>query len=162
MWIIEFEASGLNPLSYPIEVGLTNGDSNYQSLILPLPHWKHWCKKAQGVHGINRDILLKEGNSSIVVANNLNALLEGKTIYCDSVRWDSFWCNVLFSDNGIHQKFKILDVNELLLASYSLAESYLQIKIQLEKSGEFVRHRALDDAKIIREALMKAIKGISH
>ena len=157
MWIMDFEASGLSPLSYPIEVGLTNKNIHYQTLIYPMKHWTHWCTKAQDVHSISENQLLQKGKKSIDVARELNTLIDKDTVYCDSVWWDRFWCNVLFSDNGIHQNFEIRDIKEILMTSEPLMVSYINAKTVLEKSGDFRVHRALDDAKIIHASLKEAM-----
>ena len=46
--IIDVEASGFGPYSYPIEIGvaLDNGDK-YCTLILPAPAWTHWDEEAE-------------------------------------------------------------------------------------------------------------------
>ena len=43
--IIDVEASGFGPLSYPIEVGLAlSAGEKYCSLILPAADWTHYCE----------------------------------------------------------------------------------------------------------------------
>ena len=39
LWILDVEASGLSPISYPIEIGLVSGEQEYQTLILPDESW---------------------------------------------------------------------------------------------------------------------------
>lgn len=69
MWVIDFEASGLSKKIYPIEVGLTNGETNYQALINPMAHWTHWDFTAQAVHHIPRSRLATEGTNPDEVSN---------------------------------------------------------------------------------------------
>lgn len=153
MWIIDFEASGLSKQSYPIEVGLTNGSDEYQALIKPMAHWQYWSDEAEAVHRITRTQLGSAGLDPAHVAHTLNHKLSEQTVYCDSVHWDSFWCNVLFSDNGIHQRFEVLDIQELLKGSDDHLGAFLAARSQLENADEYTVHRALDDAKIIWKAL---------
>lgn len=157
MWVIDFEASGLSKLSYPIEVGLTNGHIEYQALIRPLAHWEYWSEEAQSIHNITRNLLVEEGDFSEVVAKQLNHFLTGETVYCDSAHWDGYWCNVLFSDNAISQKFCIADVQELLAAPDASVEVFLEQKHLLEDSDEYRVHRALDDAKILWRSAQAAL-----
>ena len=152
MWVIDFEASGLSKKSYPIEVGLTNGIIEYSALIKPLPHWQYWDWLAQSVHRIPRHKILSAGQAAEDVANELNKRLAGEVVYCDSIEWDGFWLNVLFTDIAMSPKFEILDIKELLISD-DKAESYFEEKARLEMSGEFRSHSALDDARVIRQSL---------
>jgi len=159
MWIIDFEASGLSKQSYPIEVGLTNGSDEYQALIKPMAHWQYWSDEAEAVHTLSKSQLESDGLNPAHVAHTLNNKLSGQPVYCDSVQWDGFWCNVLFADNSIHQQFEILDIEELLKDSDDHLEVFLAVRSQLENADEYTVHRALDDAKIIWKALNMALKS---
>jgi hypothetical protein len=153
MWIIDFEASGLSKQSYPIEVGLTNGSDDYQALIKPMDHWQYWSEEAEAVHRITRIQLESDGLNPAHVAHILNHKLSEQTVYCDSVQWDGFWCNVLFSDNGIHQRFEVRDIQEFIKDSDDRLEAFLAARNKLENTDDYTIHRALDDAKIIWKAL---------
>ena len=153
MWVIDFEASGLSRLSYPIEVGLTNGCTDYQALIKPMRHWNYWSDEAESVHKISRTQIQRKGIEPAQVAQELNHRLSGKVAYCDSVQWDGFWCNILYADNAIHCKFEIRDISELITDSDEKLSTFLAERAKLEQSGQVTLHRALDDAKIIRTAL---------
>ncbi len=152
MWIIDFESSGLSRESYPIEVGLTNGITDYQAYIHPMDHWCFWDDQAEKIHNIPREKLLNEGRLSSVVATQLNEILSGEVVYCDSIQWDGFWNNVLFSDNGIHCNFQIRDIVEYIDSSKINAEDFLKRRSSLINSGEYVEHSALDDARILHGA----------
>jgi len=159
MWVIDFEASGLTKNSYPIEVGVTNGKLEYQAIIRPYEHWTHWSEEAETIHHISRDSLLSEGISPNHIAIELNNLLVAQVVYCDSLHWDRFWCNVLFSDSGMSPSFKLVDIQELVSNSDSVLEAFLEHKSKLESSGRFALHRALDDARIIQESLTLGLAG---
>ncbi len=121
-----------------------------------MDHWTYWNWASQAVHHIGRPILISEGRDALTVASDLNELLAGKIIYCDSLEWDGFWCNVLFSDNGIHQQFELRDIRELLNTDTRLS-AYLQKKEELTKTKCFNLHRALDDAKLIQQSIVHAL-----
>ncbi len=159
MWAIDFEASGLTRTSYPIEVGITNGQSEYHALIKPYEHWSHWSTDAEQIHHISRATLLAEGTSPGQVAREVNKILAGKNVYCDSHHWDSFWCNALFSDSGMSPSFKLLDIQDLVSSCDRILEAFLEHKSKLEHSGRFSLHRALDDAKIIQESAIFALSS---
>lgn len=159
MWIIDFEASGLSKQSYPIEVGLTNGSDEYQALIKPMAHWQYWSDEAEAVHTLSKSQLESDGLNPAHVAHALNNKLSGQPVYCDSVQWDGFWCNVLFADNSIHQRFEVLDIQDLIKQSDDRLETFLATRSRLENADEYTLHRALDDAKIIWQALNLALKN---
>lgn len=150
MWVIDFEASGLDKRSYPIEVGITNGKDCYSSLIKPFDTWQYWSNDAEAIHRIPRNQLLEQGEKAELVANSLNNHLNGDVVYCDAIAWDTFWCQVLFSYTGIHQQFELRTIESLLSDEQHLAQ-YLMVKDELEASGRYVAHRALDDAKLIHK-----------
>ncbi|WP_445361855.1 hypothetical protein ACJJIL_10075 [Microbulbifer sp. EKSA005] len=159
MWIIDFEASGLSKQSYPIEVGLCSETVEYQALIKPMPHWSYWSDDAESIHNISRSKLESEGIDPTTVAYSLNRILSGQVVYCDALQWDSFWCNALFSDTGIHQAFELRDIQELIGGSENHLRAFINEREKLEDSDKFTVHRALDDAKIIRKALKVALAG---
>ena len=156
MWIIDFEASSLSRQSYPIEVGITDGENNYSSLIRPMAHWSDWNTESEAIHNIPKATLDAEGTTASEVAYKLNDLLGGQIVYCDCAEWDGFWANVLFSDNGIHQQFEIRDIQGLFDERGITLEQYLLAKQQLIESGEYTEHRALDDAVIIWQSMGRA------
>ncbi len=153
MWIIDFESSGLHRASYPIEVGVTNGDIEYQALIQPMDHWSFWSEESQLVHGIKRDELIRGGKRASIVAEDLNVLLSDQKVYCDSLAWDAFWLRVLFSDNAITHNFELLDVKELLESEDDHLSPFFIRRQDLIESGVYQQHRALDDARLLWAAL---------
>jgi hypothetical protein len=153
MWVIDFESSGLHRSSYPIEVGVTNGDIEYQALIQPMSHWDFWSDESQKVHGINRDELLRDGKKAFMVAQELNVLLMGQKVYCDSLAWDGFWARVLFSDNSITQHFEMLDVLDVPDLEDDRLDLFLSKRESLVGGNVYRAHRALDDARLLWRAL---------
>jgi len=151
-WVVDFEASGLNKSSYPIEVGVSNGVVNYSSLIRPMSHWTSWDMNSEKVHNIPHELLLSSGNSSLSVAIELNNLLKYSIVYCDNIHWDKFWLNVLFSDNGFSPSFKLFDIKDIL----KLDEHWIKYEAKITElisTPQYKQHRALDDAKVIHSAL---------
>lgn len=123
-----------------------------------MPHWQYWSYEAEAVHKLSRSQLKSDRLNPAQVANALNNKLSRQPVYCDSVQWDGFWCNVLFSDNSIHQRFEVLDIHELLRDSDEHLGAFLAAGSQLETAGDYTVHRALEDAKIIWQALNLALK----
>lgn len=135
---LDFEASGLGPRSYPIEIGIYGGPGvEYEALIKPGTTWDHWAEEAQNIHGILREDLKTNGISSAAVAAAINDKFSGKTLWVDS-RYDLFWMARLFVEAKTTPSFNIRHLNEL--ASDKLMRRFFQAQ-------PHVAHRALADAK---------------
>jgi len=152
MWVLDFEASGLSNLSYPVEVGFTNGEEAYSFLIKPMDHWKYWDMKAQDIHGIEREYLNEKGTDALEIVEFLNSTLKGSVVYCDVIKWDGFWLNVLFSDNGVSPAFELIDIQGIFENTADL-NNYMVKNEELNNSGSYKKHRALDDAEVIYNSL---------
>ena len=131
-WALDFEASSLNmAISYPIEVGYTNGVDEWSSLILPNEDWFDWDPASQEIHGIARSELFEHGKPGPEVCATMNKDLAGQVVYCDGGMYDILWLHRLFDAVGVKPEFQ--------LQHYSL--NY--------HDDELVAHRALADAKQI-------------
>jgi hypothetical protein len=97
---IDIEASGLGPLSYPIEVAWKCGLTGESDLFLINPdtgyNWTQWDLSAADIHGITMDELLHKGISVNEACNRLNQMLSGKTVTSDALDFDFFWMRRLF------------------------------------------------------------------
>lgn len=148
--VIDLEASGFGPESYPIEVGvvLENGD-RYCTLISPEPNWTHWSESAEALHGIARANLIAAGKSACEVAQQLNGWLEGKTVYSDGWVVDRPWLTTLFSAAGIDMKFQVSSIEMIMKeAQFGFWDA---TKIDVARTNDMARHRASNDAWIIQE-----------
>lgn len=103
---IDFEASGIAPDSYPIEVAVVFPGGEYQALIKPASYWEHWSYDAQDMHGLSREQLASEGQSPLAVAQEMNHLFDGKTLCSDNPA-DCFWLDVLYEAAGIEPTFSV-------------------------------------------------------
>lgn len=68
---IDFEASGIAPDCYPIEVAVVSGETSFTSLIKPARYWTHWSFDAQDMHGLTQDQLRQQGDTPVAVATCL-------------------------------------------------------------------------------------------
>lgn len=72
--ILDIEASGFGASSDPIEVGHVLADGRSRcTLIRPREGWTHWDPRAEALHGISRETLLRHGRPVAEVARTLNA-----------------------------------------------------------------------------------------
>ncbi|PPC75586.1 hypothetical protein WH50_14390 [Pokkaliibacter plantistimulans] len=150
--ILDIEASGFGSGSYPIEVGLALADGSCESVLIhPEPEWIHWSEEAASIHKIKREMLLREGLPARVVAQHLNALLAGQTVYSDAWGFDSTWLSLLFYHAGVNQHFKLDSLRRLLTEKQ--ATYWGAIKDQVVRTFKLTRHRAGDDARLLQLAL---------
>lgn len=105
-FFIDFEASGIAPDSYPIEVAVVSSETSFSSLIKPVRYWTHWSFDAQDMHGLTQDHLLQEGDTPVAVATNMNQLFSGHVLCSDSPQ-DSFWFDVLFEAADLMPTFEL-------------------------------------------------------
>lgn len=54
-FFIDFEASGIAPDSYPIEVAAVSSEFAFNTLIKPARYWTHWSFDAQDMHGLSQE-----------------------------------------------------------------------------------------------------------
>lgn len=159
-YIIDVEASGFGPDSYPIEVGLALGDGQrYCSLIRPAEDWVQWSHEAESVHGISRQLLHKKGKSIKEVACELNGLLAGCTVYSDGWVVDDPWLIKLFARAGIDRKFLMYDI--LTILNERTLEHWHDIKNQVVIESNLKRHRASNDALIVQQTFNRASQMIA-
>jgi hypothetical protein len=148
--IVDVEASGFGPASYPIEVGVAFDDgSKFCSLILPAPDWSHWDESAEKVHRIARDLLETYGKPPREVAERLNELMAGRTAYSDGWVVDRPWLTTLFHHAGLEMRFGLSPL-EMILTEEQMA-TWHDTKERILGEVENHRHRASFDAWIIQE-----------
>jgi hypothetical protein len=154
--IIDVEASGFGPSSYPIEVGfaLTDG-TRFSSLILPDPDWTYWDESAEKVHHVTRQTLSRYGRPICEVAAILNDRLKGKSIYSDGWVVDKPWIEKLFFSARIRQMFQVSSLETIL------TERQMQIWHETKRcvlaDFKLIRHRASSDAFIIQETYARTL-----
>lgn len=154
--ILDIEASGFGAGSYPIEIGVAMPDSALHAwLIRPPQEWNHWQDSAEEVHGISRERLQHEGLSPRDVANELNELLAGKTVYSDGWGVDRSWLAKLFHEAGVLQGFRLDSIYSLL--SEEQLENWQHTREQVLVQTRMVPHRAGTDALIIQKTYLAAI-----
>jgi len=154
--IIDVEASGFGAHSYPIEIGLAMDEGEkFCTLILPAPDWTHWDDEAEKVHRVPRDILETYGKPMKQVAEELNEILEGKTVYTDGWVVDKPWLTTLFHAAGVPMKFDVSSL-EMILSEPQM-NNWHDTKDRIIEEMELKRHRASYDAIIIQETFKRTL-----
>lgn len=148
MQVIDLEASGLHPDSYPIEVGvydIEHPESSFSFLIKPDPTWTYWDYSAQDIHGLARAYIEEDGISIYEACKVLNEKL-GDCVLSDAVSFENMWLNTLFGTANVVPTFVVESVynyiNLMDLADFEAA-----------MFNGARPHRALDDARIIGECV---------
>lgn len=156
--IMDLEASGFGPQSYPIEVGLalSNGD-RFCTLIRPHADWDHWDTSAQGVHNITRDMLMRHGADVHDVATQLNNLLAGMTVYSDGWVVDKPWLIRLFHAAGMEMAFQLSPIEMIMTEPQILL--WDDTKIRVTENAAIARHRASNDAWLIQQTYLETAAG---
>jgi hypothetical protein len=155
---IDVEASGLGGRSYPIEVGLiTSHGDMYCALVQPDASWQHWDERAEAVHHISRPILAQHGKPLTEVAQRLNDLLRGQTVYTDAWGNDYAWLCKLFDAADLPMQFRLESSRKLL--DDAQAARWGAVKDQVIEELKLVRHRASSDAKVLQLTLTRILAG---
>jgi hypothetical protein len=163
LYMIDFEASSLEPGGYPIEVGLALWPAadepifSWSSLIRPTDDWlKHgdWSKASREVHGISQNEAVRTGREPVKVAKAINeALSQSGVVWCDGGPYDAQWARTLFKAAGLKMVCPLGDWHQLVAAVGGEArENALE---WLERIPP--RHRAREDAEHLLHALAYAV-----
>jgi len=153
--VIDLEASGFGKGSYPIEVGVAMADgSTHCYLIKPQPDWVHWSEESERLHGISREILQHRGRDVKEVADELNRLLEGATVYSDGWGFDSTWVALLFEVAQRPQKFKVAQLQALF--NEQQYNHWHETHQAVVKAFNITRHRASSDAFLIQQTFVRS------
>jgi hypothetical protein len=149
---IDFEASGLGRLTYPIEIGMSRWQGpghvgeTWHSLIRPDPTWTSkgvWNDVSQTIHGIERDELADAPTPAEVLkaANGFAPL--GTLAFCDGGGHDSYWLQRLADAAGFPPTFLLGPWNHVADAMHHDQ----QFRLQTHRSDEEIAHRAAPDAE---------------
>ena len=142
-FFIDFEASGIAPDSYPIEVAVVSSETSFSSLIRPARYWTHWSFDAQDMHGLSQDQLREQGDTPNAVARRMNQLFSGQILCSDSPQ-DVFWLDVLYEAADLVPTFELKPL-EVFVGREAASEIYRLLPTSKH-------HRALHDATALMSA----------
>lgn len=142
---IDVEASGLDmQQSYPIEIAWVDSLGNADSfLIRPSPEWTYWEPKAETIHGISREALIRSGLSVEQAAERLSDALGLEMVYSDAPDFDAQWVDTLFGAARMERDFKVLDLRVLYTEIGPDATKQFRHRVALTVPA----HRAEADAR---------------
>jgi DNA polymerase III subunit epsilon len=157
--IIDLEASGLGPGSWPIEVGLAwvegGAVKSWSSLIRPEPGWDRnlWDMFAQDVHGILLSDL-EGAPTAWSVAEELLDRVAGRPVYSDAPSYDLRWVRRLLDAHPSEAGIRILDYDRAVGAVCGEHGANWAYE-RLERTR--TPHRAGPDAARMMEAILYGI-----
>lgn len=154
--IVDVEASGLHPDSYPIEIAWFDFESGEHDsfLIKPASYWTYWDPIAESIHGIDQAELIMKGLSVFEASDRLLDRLRGRTVYSDAVPYDSMWIEALLEASGEIRTVAIDSV-------FSLVSDDECGDLMDRLSSTEKPHRALDDCRVIADCVFSAKKPCS-
>ncbi len=165
---LDFEASGLAPASYPIEVAIVDVVTcKVQSwLIRPTDVWLQrggWMPEAEVIHGLSLQRLITEGVPVEAVAQQLTSALRGRRVLSDRKESDSKWLRDLYAAIGLPTPpFLLEDFYAFAKQVASLVNCHADTafaKAEAEAWLKFpIPHRAEPDAKRNAE-ILRILKG---
>ena len=152
--IIDMEASGFGPQSYPIEIGVAlESGATLCYLVQPRKDWTFWDENAERVHRIPRDILEAHGRPIEEVAHDLNKNVDTETVFSDGWEVDSPWLSQLFERARVPCQFHFSALDFIL--SEEQMEIWHEAKDRVIAEMEIKRHRASLDALVIQETFVR-------
>lgn len=155
--IIDVEASGLGPGSYPIEVGcVLPCGTPFCSLIHPEPEWHRWDTDAERAHGIRREALYMYGRRPTEVARQLNDVLRGRTVYCDAWSEEGGWLALLFDSARSKKRFRVQPLRALLSADQAAIWDPVKERVTSELACS--RHRASLEARVLQMTYVRTLE----
>lgn len=147
--IIDLEASGFGRDSYPIEIGIAMPSGETECMLIrPEATWRHWDNASARLHGIEREQLFRHGRPVREVADRVNFLLQGKTVYTDGWGVDQGWLSLLFDTAQRRQQFRLEALQSLF--DERQFDVWNKIKNKIFAENPFPRHRASNDARVLQ------------
>lgn len=158
--IVDIEASGFGPDSYPIEIGVVKGNGErYCALIKPDEGWTHWSQHAENVHGISRSTIVARGRSVREVCQQLNEFLMNQEVYSDAWAHDERWLAKLFRMANMTPSFHLKAI-EFIMGEQQFAV-WDNVKQQVSDKLKLERHRASSDAFLIQQTYVQTMRAFS-
>lgn len=152
---LDFEASGLGPQSWPIELGVSWITSDlkvetYANLIKPAFDWGDdgWDDVSADIHGIPRSDL-DAAPSADVVARDFLTVLGDRIALSDAPGFERFWLETLLEAAMLENTVDIRDFNSAASQTFSSAVC-ARMKTHMRSRDD--RHRAKADSASMAQA----------
>lgn len=121
---IDFEASSLSPLSYPIAVAWNRSDGEIRRFLISpqgIADWSDWDPESQRIHGIDRQRLVANGWPPDYIIEELELDLQrlkdrnsDRQLWADAPEFDNHWLQRLYAAVNRDPPLTIAHVEDLL------------------------------------------------
>lgn len=157
MFIIDFEASSLAALSYPIEVAWCDlqGVRTYSTLINPdsAGGWDDWDSYAEiQIHGLTRERCCQEGANVLTVVQEVEELLLNHPVFSDAHWQDQTWLDRLFEAVGKRPPAKLMSLDQAVPPN-----KRFDLAVRLATPTR--PHRALADCQLLAQIVREVRAG---
>ncbi|WP_170330064.1 exonuclease domain-containing protein [Ruegeria arenilitoris] len=165
-FFLDFEASSLSAISWPIEIGIARvvgGEVVTGSrLIKPHPDWDDagWSEISAQVHGLSRAYLEAEGDDPQRVAQWFKTENNGIAI-TDNPEFERRWLIRLLETDLPFPKVQLLDFDSYVRMSLIEEAAIARVYQSLETPGS-PPHRAGQDAARLAKAWLSGYEGIKN
>lgn len=160
--VIDFEASSLSELSWPIEVGLSwidNGQlQTWSSLINPDPSWflNDWSTKSYAIHKIPFGDL-DGAPPAVEIAKAFIACSKGKILVSDAPRYETRWLAKLLATTGSCDVPTIKNYHDV---SFQAFDGYALDMLYERLERQRVPHRAGPDSARMVQGWLEALSHV--
>jgi hypothetical protein len=121
MYFVDFEASSLGELGFPIEIAWTDQNGQGETyLIRPADEWltpgnPAWSAASERIHGISFATLMEEGVPCEQVARRAARVLGSKQVFAcsDAPPFDGRWLEMLLAAGSQPPAVRLLDVQRV-------------------------------------------------
>lgn len=165
---LDFEASGIDPRGYPIEVAIADvatGETRAW-LIAPPPPWLEtgmWEAEAEAMHGLSLAEIIAHGRGVNDVAAELTAHTRGAQVLSDAPSFDTKWLCDLYRATGAEPPFVLRDFHQFAWREAVLRGRRPDIAIVKAEAEAYIlfpkQHRAGPDARRNAE-MLRQIQGL--
>lgn len=157
--VMDFEASSLSPVSFPIEIGWTVGDVVHSYLIRPELEWTEWNDYVENhIHHISRDMLYEEGLLARDVLMLANESIGTGVVWSDALFADAFWLSRLEDAAGFKATFELKCIITMLNEYDVDSEEFDKLQLEDVETDPDKIHRAGYDAAMIKRAAYQCMK----
>jgi hypothetical protein len=160
---IDFEASHLGRLSYPIEIGICIWEGpghdarTWSTLIGRTEDWVGrgvWNDGSETIHGISRGMLDGAPTPAEALRSANRFMGVGGIAYCDGGSYDAYWLERLSTAAGMLPSFTL---GSWHLVGHNMDEDQ-RIRLHGFRAEDEIRHRAGDDAEDHVRAFCHALR----
>ncbi len=165
-YFLDFEASSLSAISWPIEIGISRVVQSKvitaSRLIKPHPDWDAagWSDVSAGIHGLSRAYLEAEGDDPKAVAQWFKAENTGIAV-TDNPEFERRWLIRLLETDMPFPKVQLLDFDSYIRMSLTDHAAIECVYHTLESAGP-PPHRAGPDAARLAKAWLRGFECLQN